>query len=89
VPTMGEAGFKDFVVEQWQAVYAPAGTPARVVQRLHQDIVRILKEPELVAMADKLGVTLVGSTPQQLADTQKADLAKWARVIQDANVKVD
>ena len=89
VPTMGEAGFKDFVVEQWQAVYAPAGTPARVVQRLHQDIVRILKEPELVAMADKLGVTLVGSTPQQLADTQKADLAKWARVIQDANVKAD
>lgn len=89
VPTMGEAGFKDFVVEQWQAVYAPAGTPARVVQRLNQDIVRILKEPELVAMADKLGVTLVGSTPQRLADTQKADLAKWARVIKDANVKAD
>ena len=89
VPTMGEAGFKDFVVEQWQAVYAPAGTPARVVQRLHEDIVRILKDAEVVAMADKLGVSLVGSTPKQLADTQKADLAKWARVIKDANVKVD
>ncbi|WP_309899949.1 tripartite tricarboxylate transporter substrate binding protein [Variovorax soli] len=89
VPTMGEAGFKDFVVEQWQAVYAPAGTPARVVQRLHENIVRILKDAEVVAMADKLGVTLVGSTPKQLADTQKADLAKWARVIKDANVKAD
>ena len=89
VPTMGQAGFKDFVVEQWQAVYAPAGTPAPVVQRLHDEIVRQLKDPEVVAMADKLGVTLVGSTPQQLADTQKADLSKWAKVIKDAGVKPD
>ncbi|KLN52536.1 Bug family tripartite tricarboxylate transporter substrate binding protein [Variovorax paradoxus] len=89
VPTMGEAGFKDFVVEQWQAVYAPAGTPAATVQRLNQEIVRILKDPEVAAMADRLGITLVGSTPQQLADTQKADLAKWGRVIKDAGVRMD
>jgi len=89
VSTMGQAGFKDFVVEQWQAVYAPAGTPASVVQRLHGEVVRNLKDPEVVAMADKLGVTLVGSTPQELADTQKADLAKWAKVIKDAGIKPD
>nr|WP_256220022.1 MULTISPECIES: tripartite tricarboxylate transporter substrate binding protein [unclassified Variovorax] len=89
VPTMAQAGYTNFVVEQWQAVYAPAGTPVPVVQRLHDDIVRHLEDPELVAMADKLGVTLVGSTPQQLADTQKADLAKWAKVIKDAGVKPD
>ncbi|APW39658.1 MFS transporter [Rhodoferax koreense] len=89
VPTMAQAGFKDFTVEQWQAVYAPAGTPTAVVQRLHTEIVRILKDPEIVAMADKLGVTLVGSTPQQLADTQKADLAKWAKVIKAAGIKAD
>jgi tripartite-type tricarboxylate transporter receptor subunit TctC len=88
-PTMGEAGFKDFVVEQWQAAYAPAGTPAAVVQRLNTDIVRILKDAEVVAMADKLGVTLVGGTPAQLAATQKSDLAKWARVIKDADIKAD
>lgn len=89
VPTMSQAGFKDFVVEQWQAVYAPAGTPAAVVRRLNQEIVRILKDPEVAAMADRLGITLVGSTPQQLADTQKADLAKWGRVIKDAGVRMD
>lgn len=88
-PTMGEAGFKDFVVEQWQAAYAPAGTPAAVVQRLNTDVVRILKDAEVVAMADKLGVSLVGGTPAQLADTQKSDLAKWARVIKDADIKAD
>jgi len=87
VPTMGEAGFKDFVVEQWQALYAPAGTPAAVVQKLNAEVVRHLKDPEIAAMADKLGVTLVGSTPQQLADTQKADLAKWAKVIKDAGIR--
>ncbi len=89
VPTMAQAGYKDFVVEQWQAVYAPAGTPKPVVQRLNQEIVRILKDPELVAMADKLGVTLVGRSPQQLADTQKSDLAKWGKVIRDAGIKAD
>jgi len=89
VPTMGQAGFKDFVVEQWQAVYAPAGTPAAVVHRLNQEIVQVLKDAELAAMADRLGITLVGSTPQQLADTQKADLAKWGRVIKDAGVRMD
>jgi tripartite-type tricarboxylate transporter receptor subunit TctC len=88
-PTMGEAGFKDFVVEQWQAVYAPAGTPAAVVQRLNTEIVRLLKDPEVVALADKLGVTLVGGTPAQLAQTQKSDLAKWAKVIKDADIKAD
>jgi len=89
VPTMTQAGFKDFTVEQWQAVYAPAGTPAPIVQRLNAEIVRILKDAEIVAMADKLGVTLVGSTPRQLADTQKADLAKWAKVIKSAGIKAD
>ncbi|TWD85642.1 tripartite-type tricarboxylate transporter receptor subunit TctC [Variovorax beijingensis] len=89
VPTMGQAGFKDFVVEQWQAVYAPAGTPAAVVQRLNKEIVHVLKDAELAAMADRLGITLVGSTPQQLADTQKSDLAKWGRVIKDADVRMD
>nr|WP_145545970.1 tripartite tricarboxylate transporter substrate binding protein [Variovorax boronicumulans] len=89
VPTMAQAGFKDFVVEQWQAVYAPAGTPAAVVQRLQAEIAHILKDAEVLAMADKLGVTLVGSTPQQLADTQKADLATWGRVIQQAGIKAD
>ena len=89
VPTMGEAGMKDFVVEQWQAVFAPAKTPAPVVQRLNQEINKTLKDPAVAALADKLGVTLVGGTPQQLGDLQKADSAKWAKVIKDGNIKAD
>ena len=89
VPTMGEVGMKDFVVEQWQAVFAPAKTPAPVVQRLNQEINKTLKDPAVVALADKLGVTLVGGTPQQLGDLQKSDSAKWAKVIKDGNIKDD
>ena len=89
VPTMGEAGMKDFVVEQWQAVFAPAKTPAPVVQRLNQEINKTLKDPAVAALADKLGVTLVGGTPQQLGELQKADSAKWAKVIKDGNIKAD
>ena len=89
VPTMGEVGMKDFVVEQWQAVFAPAKTPAPVVQRLNQEINKTLKDPAVVALADKLGVTLVGGTPQQLGDLQKSYSAKWAKVIKDGNIKAD
>ena len=89
VPTMGEVGMKDFVVEQWQAVFAPAKTPAAVVQRLNQEINKALKDPAMVALADKLGVTLVGGTPRQLGDLQKADSAKWAKVIKDGNIKAE
>ncbi|KAB2901923.1 MAG: tripartite tricarboxylate transporter substrate binding protein [Burkholderiaceae bacterium] len=89
VPTMGEAGMKDFVVEQWQAVFAPAKTPTAVVQRLNQEINKALKDPAVAALADKLGVTLVGGTPQQLGDLQKADSAKWAKVIKDGNIRAE
>ncbi len=89
VPTMGEAGIKDFVVEQWQAVFAPAGTPASIVDRLNRDINAALKTTDVVALADKLGITLVGGTPAQLGALQKSDSAKWAEVIRKGGIKAD
>ena len=89
VPTMTEEGLNDFVVEQWQAVFAPAGTPAAVVQRLNQEMNKVLADPDVTGLADKLGVTLVGGTPRQLGDRQKADSAKWAKVIRDGGIKLE
>ena len=89
VPTMAEAGFRDFVVEQWQAVYAPAKTPAAIVGRLNAEIGKALKDPAIVELADKLGVTLVGGTPEQLARQQESDSAKWGKVIRDAHITLN
>ncbi|MEK8052807.1 tripartite tricarboxylate transporter substrate binding protein [Ideonella sp. DXS22W] len=89
VPTMVEQGYKDFVVEQWQAVYLPAKTPAPVVQRLHQEISRILKDKDVVAQFEKLGITVVDGTPAQLAQRQAADSQRWGTVIRDAGIKLD
>lgn len=89
VPTMGEAGFQNFVVEQWQAVYAPAKTPAAIVQRLHDEISRILKDPEVIASLARQGVTVVDGAPAQLAQRQADDSVRWGAVIRDAGIKLD
>jgi tripartite-type tricarboxylate transporter receptor subunit TctC len=89
VPTMAEAKIPDFVVEQWQAIYVPAGTPKPVVTRLNEEIVKLLKDPDVVARLEKVGVNVVGSTPAQLAELQRNDTAKWARVIKSAGIKLD
>ncbi len=89
VPTMAEAGQKDFVVEQWQGVYLPTRTPSSVGQRLNAEINKALKDNTITELADKLGITLVGGTPKVLADVQANDAATWARVIRTANIKID
>ena len=89
VPTMAEAGIKNFVVEQWQAVFAPAGTAVPIVERINREINAALKDPTIASQADKLGVTLVGGTPRQLGDLQKADSAKWAEVIRKGDIKAE
>jgi tripartite-type tricarboxylate transporter receptor subunit TctC len=89
VPTMTEAGYRNFVVEQWQAVYLPARTPAPIVQRLNAEIDKALRDPSVTALAQKLGLNLVGGTPQQLAQVQQADSAKWAKVIRDGHIHLD
>src|SRR5690606_2608643 len=87
VPTMIEEGFDEFVAEQWQAVFAPAGTPTEIVQKLNGAIDEVLKSPTLQELAQKLGITLVGGSPKRLDDLRRADFAKWRDVVSKANIK--
>lgn len=89
VPTMIEAGFPDFVAEQWQAVYAPAGTPQAVVQRLQHEISAILRDADTVARLERVGIHVVNGTPAQLVQRQADDSARWAQVIRQAGIKLD
>ena len=87
VPTAAEAGVPGWEVVSWQAVFAPAGTPKPIVQRLNAEIAGVMKTPEIQARLAEMGVEVGGGPPEQLAEFQKAEIAKWAKVVKAANVK--
>lgn len=87
VPTLQEAGIAGFDVASWQAIYAPAGTPSAVVQRMNAEIEKILATPEMKAKMDGLGLDHVANTPEQFTTFGRGELAKWQKVVKDGNVK--
>jgi tripartite-type tricarboxylate transporter receptor subunit TctC len=87
VPTAAEAGVPGWEVVSWQAVFAPAGTPKPIVQRLNSEIAAIMRMPDVQARLAELGVEVGGGPPEQLAEFQKAEIAKWAKVVKAAGVK--
>ena len=89
LPTVAEAGVPGYAVTQWYAVFAPAGTPKAVVDRLHRDIVKVLQLSEVTARMVADGAESVGGTPQQLAAHVKAERDKWTRVIKQTGIKGD
>ena len=89
VPTMDEAGVPGYEVFEWQGVVVPAGTPAAVISRLHQEIVRSLAQPEMKARIASVGAREVGSTPEELALHIKKELAIWEKVVKAAGIRVD
>lgn len=89
VPTMQEAGVPGFDVSSWQAMYAPAGTPAAIVTRLNSEIEKILVMPEVKARLDTLGLVHNPLTPAQFADFNRQEIAKWTRVAREGKVQPD
>lgn len=84
VPTFREQGFETVEATGWHAVYAPAATPAPVIDRLSAAIVVALETPELRAKLVALGLEPTGTTPKQLASIMAADTAHWAPIIKAA-----
>jgi tripartite-type tricarboxylate transporter receptor subunit TctC len=92
VPTVAESGLPglaNFEVLSWQAIFAPAGTPTPVIDRLHTEIGRILAEPEMQGKLKGFGMEPATMTTAQIAAFQRAEVAKWAQVIKAANIKAD
>ena len=89
VPTAAEAGLPDFDVSSWQAVMAPAATPAPLCERIAAEITAILREPAVAQTLEQGGYTVAGGTPAAYAAFQRAEIARWRRVAQAANIVLD
>jgi len=89
VPTMIESGFVGFVVEQWQGVLVPAGTPEAIIARLQAAIAKGLQRTEMTAYLRTSGAKAVGSTPRQFRAKLDAERSKWAQVIRQAGLEMN
>ena len=89
VPTLAESGVPGFDVSSWQALYLPAGTPPAIVAKLNAEVQKIVAQPEVKAKMESLGLEYAPNTPAQFTEFQKAEQARWAKVIKDGNVKPD
>jgi tripartite-type tricarboxylate transporter receptor subunit TctC len=89
VPTVAEAGLRDFEVTTWYGVLAPAGTARSVVSRLNAELVKIMHSPELKERLAATGTEPLTSTPEEFTAYIRREIAKWGEVIRKAGVKAD
>ena len=88
-PTVQEAGVPGYEVVVWFGMQMPAGVPKPIVERANQDIVAILKDPEVVKQFREQGVEVVASTPEAFGQLLQKEVPKWTKVVNDAGVKVE
>lgn len=89
LPTIAEAGVPGYEASGWLGMFAPGGTPPEVVGKLHSEIVRALQTPEIRDRITGSGGEPVGNTPEQFADTIRIEIAKWAKVAKEANIRIE
>jgi len=89
VPTIAEAALPGFALDNWGGMLAPAGTPRGIIDRLNGEIVRALRDPQVAERLTSQGIELIPSTPEEFQALMKAHMAKWAKVVKAANVRLD
>lgn len=89
VPTTREVDLKDFTLDSWFALYAPAGTPTEVVQLLNTELAKILTHADIRKKAEDAGTLIEHMGPAQLGEYTRKELAYWGRVINEAKITAD
>jgi tripartite-type tricarboxylate transporter receptor subunit TctC len=89
VPTLAESGMKGVEALAWHGVLAPANTPAPIVARLHDEIVKILKTAEMKKRLNDLGLDPIGSSPEAFATFIREENVRWAQIAHEADIKLD
>ena len=89
IPSVDESGVPGYDVSVWFGVLTVAGTPRDVVQRLNTEMVKVLTSSEVKDRFGKVGVEVVAGTPEHFSQFLKSEVARWAKVVQDAGIKAD
>jgi tripartite-type tricarboxylate transporter receptor subunit TctC len=87
VPTVSESGLDGYEAGSWFGFLAPAKTPRGIVTKLHGEIIKAMKLPEVQERLATLGLEPVGNTPAQFGEQIRRDLAKWGKVVQAAGIQ--
>ena len=87
VPTVAESGFPGFEAIQWHSIIMPARTARPIVDRLHGELVGILKQPDVIERFHAQGVKPVGSTPEQLAALIRAEIPMYAKLVKQIGLE--
>lgn len=87
LPTIAESGFPGFEAVAWVGMFAPAGTPREVVDRLNAEVNRLIKVPETVAKLEQQGVTPAGGTPEQFGQFIAAEIRRWTEAARANNIR--
>jgi tripartite-type tricarboxylate transporter receptor subunit TctC len=89
VPTMAETSNPELEAGSTQGLLAPAATPPEIVERWHREVVRIAALPDIKARLSSMGLSPIANTPQEFSAYIKADIVKWARIVKDANIRIE
>ena len=89
VPTLAEQGINNVEVDQWYAMFAPAGTPKEIIQILNKNLIVVLNEKANEDKIEEQGATVDTSTPEELADLVKKEVVRWKKVVDSAKITVD
>ena len=89
LPTVGEAGVKDYSADAWSGLVAPAGTPREIVMRIQSAVARIAAKDETKKRLALVGSEAVGNTPEQFTAMLKTERARWSEIVRVSGAKVD
>jgi tripartite-type tricarboxylate transporter receptor subunit TctC len=87
VPTLAEGGLTGFETVNWYGIFAPARTPAEVLDRINRDVVRFVTRPDVKERLARDSVEVVGSSRPDFASFLQKDMAKWATVVKERNIR--
>jgi tripartite-type tricarboxylate transporter receptor subunit TctC len=89
VPTMAEAGVPNLIVRDWQGIMSARNTPQPIVDKLHRDMVKVLRDPANQDRFASLGLDVIASTPAEFGADVASEVVRWAKVVKAANIKVE